>query len=90
MIINKMVMAGSLESNDALITLGPPKGEGIELTVESIVEKQFGDKIRKNIREVLADFDITNAYIRVQDKGALDCTLKARMETAILRSKGEE
>jgi citrate lyase gamma subunit len=32
---------------------------------------------------------VTGAQIRVQDRGALDCTIRARVETAVLRG-GEE
>jgi len=87
--VSKVVMAGSLESNDVLITLGPAEKGKRELVIESIVEKQFADRIRKVIMEVLEEFAVENAYIHVQDRGALDCTLKARMETAISRAKGE-
>lgn len=85
----KMSIAGSLESNDALITIQPVDKRGVELVIESIVEKQFRDRIEKAVRQVLKDYDIDGVYVRVQDRGALDCTLKARMEAAILRGKGD-
>jgi len=85
----KMSIAGSLESNDALITVQPVDKRGVELVIESIVEKQFRDRIEKAVRQVLKDYDIDGVYVRVQDRGALDCTLKARMEAAILRGKGD-
>jgi citrate lyase subunit gamma (acyl carrier protein) len=84
-----MSIAGSLESNDALITIQPVDKRGVELVIESIVEKQFRDRIEKAVRQVLKDYDIDGVYVRVQDRGALDCTLKARMEAAILRGKGD-
>jgi citrate lyase subunit gamma (acyl carrier protein) len=84
-----MSIAGSLESNDALITIQPVDKRGVELVIESIVEKQFKDRIEKAVRQVLKDYDIDGVYVRVQDRGALDCTLKARMEAAILRGKGD-
>jgi citrate lyase subunit gamma (acyl carrier protein) len=87
--IDKTVMAGSLESNDVLITLRPAEREGIELILDSIVEKQFADKIREVVVTVLNEFGVESAYVYVQDRGALDFVLKARMETAILRAKEE-
>lgn len=87
--LTKMSIAGSLESNDALITIQPVDKRGVELVIESIVEKQFRDRIEKAVRQVLKDYDIDGVYVRVQDRGALDCTLKARMEAAILRGKGD-
>ncbi|MGE4282092.1 MAG: citrate lyase acyl carrier protein [Clostridia bacterium] len=85
----KTTVAGTLESNDALITLEPPKAQGLEVVIDSIVEKQFGSAIRKCITDVLSEHGISDAFVHVRDKGALDCTLKARMETAILRLKEE-
>lgn len=86
--IEKLAMAGSLESNDALITIKPSNQWGREIEIESIVEKQYGLAIKKIIEEVLDQFNIDQCYVFVQDRGALDCTLKARMETVILRSQG--
>ena len=36
--------------------------------------------------ETLKDLDIDNVRITIVDKGALDCTLKARIEGAVFRS----
>jgi len=85
--ITRMVLAGSLESNDVLITLKPNEEKKVELVIESIVEKQFLDRIEKVIREILTAYQVTGGLVHIQDRGALDCTLKARMETAILRVK---
>lgn len=88
--ILKPTVAGSLESNDALITINPVDKDEIKIIVESIVEKQYRDKIYAAVAEILKDFNITSGvHVRVQDRGALDCTLKARVEAAILRGKGE-
>ena len=37
----------------------------------------------------LTRLDVTDARITVVDKGALDCTLKARVECAVYRSAGQ-
>lgn len=85
--VERTVIAGSLESNDVLITLRPSEEKEVKIVIESIVKKQFLGRIENAVKEVLDKFDVENACIYVQDKGALDCTLKARMETAVLRSK---
>ena len=40
------------------------------------------------ILETLQRLDVTDAKITVVDKGALDCTIKARVECAVYRSNG--
>lgn len=82
--IKKIAIAGSLESNDALVTLRPID-KGIELDIESIVEKQFRDRIEEIAYLTLKRLNVDNASLKIQDKGALDCVLEARIETAILR-----
>ena len=42
------------------------------------------------MREVLADHAVTSAIVRVVDRGALDCVIRARVETAIKRCRGEQ
>ena len=43
----------------------------------------------RSSEDVLQEQGVTNAIVRVADRGALDCVLRARVETAILRGKGE-
>lgn len=76
--------AGSLESNDILIMLYP--ADTIEINIESIVKKQFGKQIENVIRKTLEEAGVTGAKLDVQDKGALDFTIKARVKTALERS----
>ena len=78
-------MAGTLESSDAQVTVEPGTN-GIELTIESSVINQYGRKIRATVMETLERLDVKNAKVTVVDKGALDCTLKARIEGAVFRS----
>ena len=79
--VKKAAMAGTLESSDAQVTVEP--GNGIELSIESSVIHQFGKQIKATILETL---DRLDAKVTVVDKGALDCTLKARVECAVYRS----
>lgn len=84
MTINKSSKCGTLESNDIFI-LAVPAENGIEIELESIVGQQFGDQIEKVILEKLEEMGISSIYIKAQDKGALDYTIRARVETAIKR-----
>jgi len=90
MILNRSSKAGSLESNDLLVLITPLQaGSGIQIEINSIVKKQFGDRIMEITREVINSLDIKDIKVFIQDRGALDCTIKARLETAIMRGIGE-
>lgn len=80
--------AGTLESNDAFVQIEPWDG-GISLQLESVVKEQFGEAIEAAVRETLARCGVERAKISVVDQGALDCVLRARVETAVLRGRGE-
>ncbi len=86
--ILKLACAGTLESSDTYVELEPC--EELDITIESVVEKQFGDRIEQTVKEVLAEHGVEYGKIRVIDRGALDCTIRARVETAVLRAGGEE
>jgi len=84
----KSSQAGSLESNDVLVLVKPENDNtGIKLEIDSIVINQFGDRIKEIVEQKLAAMKIENAYIKIKDKGALDCTIEARIEAAIKRAQ---
>lgn len=86
MTITKAAKAGTLESNDILVLVGPNEDGGIELSLESIVMAQFGDQIEKVILDKLKELEVEDIIIKAQDKGALDYTIAARVETAVKRA----
>lgn len=81
-------MAGTLESSDCQVTVEEGDG-GISLTLKSAVIHQFGNRIRKVVYETLERLGVEDVRITIVDKGALDCTIKARVEGAVYRSVGE-
>ena len=85
MVIQKPAIAGTLESSDCMVTVEPGEGK-IDLDLDSAVIRQDGKQIRKVILETLQRLDVTDARITVVDKGALDCTIKARVECAVYRA----
>ena len=85
MVIEKTSVAGTLESSDCMVTLEPGNGS-LELELESPVIHQFGHQIRKVVLETLDRLDVKDAKVRIVDKGALDCTIKARVECAVFRN----
>ena len=105
--------AGTLESNDAVITVAEaPAGSGIIIDLESSVKAAYGDTIcaertaavkavssghRDFVRIAIwgnskeycypcGEAGIEDAEVDVRDKGALDCTIRARTLTAITRA----
>ena len=86
--ILKPAMAGTLESSDAQVTV-EPGNDGIQLTLYSSVMNQYGRQIKATVLETLERLGVDNAQVTVVDKGALDCTLKARVECAVFRSCGQ-
>lgn len=84
--ILKSAAAGTMESSDAYVEIEPGSGQ-LNITVESVVKKQFGDKIKESAKSVLDAYGIVNANVKVVDRGALDCVIRARVETAIVRAK---
>lgn len=86
--IVKRASAGTLESSDVFVDIEPGDG-GIEIELESVVLAQFGDAIRAAALDVLREQSISDARVRLTDRGALDCVIRARVETAVARAKGE-
>ena len=84
--LKKPAMAGTTESSDVMITLRPNPGKGIEIDLTSDVKAMFGDAIESTVREVLKEFDVTDAWVGVIDKGALDFAIRARMQCAVCRA----
>lgn len=82
--ILKSAVAGTLESSDAMVTVEP--GEGISVELSSSVMNQYGRQIKATVLQTLERLEVKDAKVTVIDKGALDCTLKARVECAVFRS----
>lgn len=86
MVIQKSAMAGTLESSDAQVTVEP--ADVLEISISSSVLNQYGRQIRETVLETLDRLGVAGGTVTVVDKGALDCTLKARVECAVFRSCG--
>lgn len=83
--IYRPAIAGTLESSDCQVTV--EKGEGsIEFSLESSVINQYGNQIKKVAMDTLERLGVDNVKLTIVDKGALDCTIKARIEGAVYRS----
>lgn len=78
--------AGTMESSDIYIMVQPNAEGGIIIDLESIVMKQFGKQIEEVILKTLEKLEVKNIHLIARDRGALDYTIRARVETAIKRA----
>ena len=83
--IIKTAQAGTVESSDIIVKI-EPREEGVEIELTSSVQQQYGTQIENVIRETLKELGVTAARIEAVDKGALDCTVKARTQAAVFRA----
>ena len=87
--IIKTAVAGTLESSDCMVTIEPAQ-RGLEIDLDSAVIRQYGKKIMEVAVETLDRLGVQNARVTIVDKGALDCTIKARVECAVFRASEYE
>ena len=83
--IVKTAQAGTVESSDIVVKIEPNE-TGVEIELTSSVLQQYGAKIEAVIRETLNELGVENAKVTAIDKGALDCTVRARTQAAAFRA----
>ena len=86
--IVRHAFAGTLESSDVYVEVHPDNKTQIE--VESVVASQFGEAIMETVQQMLDKFGVSGARVILKDRGALDCTVRARLETALYRAAAGE
>ncbi len=82
--------AGTLESGDILIEISPSEAPGLTINLQSTVALQFGRQIKKVIEDTLSEMGVKDAVVDATDKGALDCTIRARVTAAAVRATGKD
>lgn len=82
--IRKPSVCGSLQSNDCLVEVMPADTLRIELF--SPLEDRFGAHMTAAAQAAAEALGVTGARIRITDKGALDCTIRARTAVALMRA----
>lgn len=86
----KVAQAGTLESGDILVRITPSQDSGLEINLDSTVAYQFGAQIKKVIADTLGELGVTGVRVDATDKGALDCTVRARVTAAAVRATGSD
>ena len=79
--------SGTFESSDVIFLIEPlPDNTGRKLEISSTVMQQFGDSFNRIVTKMLDQYEMTDIHLIAKDKGALEPTIKARLETALKRS----
>lgn len=78
-------IAGTLESSDLLVKVAPSDKGSLDLVIRSEVIKQFGKQINRVVTETLGKLGVREGSVVIEDKGALDCVIVARVQAAVLR-----
>ena len=71
-----------------MVTIRP--SEGLQVDLQSSVAAQFGRQIKAVITETLEGLGVKDAHVEAIDKGALDCTIRARVTAAAVRATGKD
>ena len=83
--------SGTFESSDVIVLIEPlPDYAGRKIEISSSVMQQFGTSFKKIIIDMLDEYEMTDIHLIAKDKGALEPTIKARLETAIKRSLDQQ
>ena len=86
----KTSQAGTLESMYCLVTLTEaPSGAGIKIEITGASAARFKSAMEKKITDTLCELGTKDIEVRVQDNGALDIVLGARVEAAYKRLQKE-
>ena len=74
---------GKTIRSDCFITLEIKDQGGLEIQVESKVAVMYGQTIKKLAMDMLNFYNINNAFLLIEDTGALPFVIAARIEAAI-------
>lgn len=89
--LQRKAQAGTFESSDIMILVEPTQeGSGRQLEINSSVMLQYGETITKLINETLDKYNINDIHLIAKDKGALEPTIIARLETVIERALNQQ
>lgn len=80
----KTAHTGTLESMDCIVTATERgAGSGVVISITGSGSTRFKTAMEKEITRVLTSLNVSDLDIAVQDNGALDLVLGARVEAAV-------
>lgn len=81
--IKKTAQAGTLESSDCLVIVSPAD---FSMEYKGLNKSIFESRTLKITKKFSERLSPEGALVRIQDQGALEMTLRARIETAFERA----
>ena len=81
---------GETVRSDCWVSVELANSGGLDVRLQSKVSALYGDDILWLIKDVCNFFGIENAVVEIEDKGALDWVISARLEAAIRKLKNVE
>jgi citrate lyase subunit beta/citryl-CoA lyase len=75
--------SGKDVKSDCQVTLQFAESGGIQINIESKVQALYGKSIRKLAEDMLVYYNVKHASILIEDSGALDFVIAARIEAAV-------
>ncbi len=87
MILFTTASAGTLESSDCLVTVSP--AEKIKLEYKGANREVFAERTMQLVENTAKKLGLSGVDVLIQDQGALEITVKARLETALFRASKE-
>ena len=84
--MNDTIVAGNKGPKvreDCFITFDPKQNSRLEISVDSSVNTSFGEAVRSLAKRVFHFFGIEKGQIHIDDSGALDFVIAARIEACI-------
>jgi len=80
-------IAGFNKENDCLVKVDMKDKGGLIIRISSKLKRLFGKCMTKAVINAAQEMKIENAVIEVEDFGALDFVIKARVKTAVKRAQ---
>lgn len=84
--IQNEASAGTAESGDARVTVRPNPGKGLALELRGPSVVRYGESIKTAAAATLAALGISDASVTIEEKGALDATIQARLASACVQA----
>ncbi|PLX10045.1 MAG: citrate lyase ACP [Marinilabiliales bacterium] len=81
---------GDKVRSDCFVTLELKDSGGIVINLKSKVNTMYGNNIRNQCTSLLEHFEIKNAVLDIEDKGALPYTIAARIESVVKQITGTD
>ncbi len=85
-----MIGVAGNEKDDARITVDLSYTQGISIEVISKMKNLFEDQVTEVITTRLKELGVDNAKVTYEDFGGLDFVIRARVQSAVRKARGDK